>query len=159
MFCIDDWNIDYRRWSKKILSLERPTLKKITCFTAPTIGDNWYQLFYWYYPTFWPTLFKIRGKGENMGSNVKNNILTIKCGAKILLAGQNQRTHAFPWWKTTKNAFKLSLFCMSRTWASCTHDEKSLVLIILKRFQLFSTMQVNAQACVCWSKNTTNTWW
>ena len=27
--CNDDWNIDHRRWSKKMLPLEGPTLKKI----------------------------------------------------------------------------------------------------------------------------------
>ena len=33
--------------------------------------------------------------------------------------------------------------------------KKVVFFIILKRFQLFSTMQTHAQACVCWSKYTT----
>ena len=32
--CIDDWNIDHRRWSKKMLSLRGPTFKKKKIVTS-----------------------------------------------------------------------------------------------------------------------------
>ena len=46
------------------------------------------------------------------------------------------------------------------TWAlheplSRRHGEKSMFLIILKRFSSFSTMQKHVQAFGCWSKYTT----
>ena len=61
-------------------------------------------------------------------------------------------------WESLRNAKKLH-FCLylhiSLTWASHTHDEKSVFLIIFKRFCSFSTMGTHAQACICLLKYTT----
>ena len=55
-----------------------------------------------------------------------------------------------------------AISCYFCTWASQKHDKKhwlllkkSTLLIIFKRFLLFSTMQTHAQACVCRLKYTT----
>ena len=62
-------------------------------------------------------------------------------------------------WESLLNAKEFyfsSCFCMNLTWASHTHEEKSMFLIILKRFLSFLTMRTHAQACDCWPKYTTS---
>ena len=62
-------------------------------------------------------------------------------------------------WESLLNAKEFyfsSCFCMNLTWASHTHEEKSMFLIILKRLLSFWTKLTLAQACDCWPKYTTS---
>ena len=67
--------------------------------------------------------------------------------------GVNQRLGVTP--KRLKIHFCIHSY-VSLTWASRMHDEQSMLFIILKHFLSFSTMLKHAQACICWSKYTTN---
>ena len=98
-------------------------------------------------------LFVVYFDQQTQHSKMMNKVPFSSCTRKAhkRLTKKNQEKQRK---KLTDKLFS-SFFFVSLTWASGMHDEKGNFLIIFKCFWSFLNMQMHAQACICWSKNTT----
>ena len=147
------------KWVPLVLSILVSSNKMYINFASKSI---WYCVL--------PFQFSLASRPKNFFP------VRVLCCLRFMLCistSKRMLAHAFTWSKMMKKvpfmrgtweAYKekrrkqtfLFGFLRFSSWASRVHDEKGTFLLIFKCFQSFSTIQTHAQACVCWSKYTTN---